>query len=80
MGLSSGYMGQQTRTQRPPGVWGAAIFGGGITVVALAVYGSLSGVNLASTRALSSAALAITLAFAAHYLVAKLRTRRGARA
>jgi hypothetical protein len=80
MGLSTGYMGHRARVQPQPRYWAAAIFGGAITALAVVVYGTLAGVSLASARTLGAAVVAITLAFAAHYLVAKLRALRGAHA
>jgi hypothetical protein len=80
MGLSTGYMGQQVRAEPQPRYWGAAIFGGGITALAVVVYAMLAGGSLASARTLGAAAVAITLALVAHYLVAKLRALREAQA
>jgi hypothetical protein len=84
MGLSTGYMGNRAHAQQRPRVWdgaaNAAVFGGGVTVLAFAVYGVLAGVNLVNASAVGPVVAAIALAFAAHYVAAKLRTRRAAQA
>ena len=79
MGLSAGCLGRGYRHPRPNS-WAGTLFGGGITTLAFAAYAALAGVDLDSARTVGSGAVAITLAFAAHYLVARVRAKQHAHA